>query len=363
MLETIREFARENLEGADEVEMMRDRHARFYRVMASRAGPALDGGTGSWLGVLDSELENMRATLSWFLGRKDFEAAQDVVGSIGRYWIDRGSLSELRGWLDRSLAGGQRHGAASVGAVNWLSWVVYLQGDYEHARATAVEALDAARAVGDPMRSQFALTNLANALEAMDLLDEAGPIEEEVLQICRDLRVEHPRQLTLALINISYSALIRGRYEDVVGYASEAISLARAHGDSLSEAVAGCNLAVATLRLGRIDQAADLIREAMATALGASDRLLQVDCLEVLARIEVERGSYRSAARLLGTSAALRQDLKYELQPAERALHEEIETRIRSELPEPELTRAWSEGATLDAEESLALATSLAEDS
>jgi predicted ATPase/class 3 adenylate cyclase len=355
MLETIREFARERLEEADEVQEVRTRHARFYRAIASRAGRALDGGTEDWLGVLDAEVENMRATLSWFLEEEDFEAAQDVVGSIGRYWVERGSLAELRSWLDRSLSGGPRHGPAFAGAINRLSSAVYLQGEYELARATAEEALTAARVVNDPMQIQYALTNLANALEAMDLLDEAWPIEEEVLRICRDLRAEHPRLLTLALINISYSALIRGWHEDAVGYSEEAIAVARELGDPWGEGVARCNLAEASLRLGRIDHAADQVMDAMATAVGVSDRLLQADCLEVLAAVEVERGNHRSAARILGTSEALRKVLGYELQPAERALREETVTSIRAEIPESELASAWSEGAGSDPEEALEL--------
>jgi predicted ATPase/class 3 adenylate cyclase len=355
MLETIREFARERLEEADEVQLVRTRHAGFYRAIASRAGRALDGGTEDWLGVLDAEVENMRATLSWFLEEEDFEAAQDVAGSIGRYWVERGSLAEMRSWLDRSLSGGPRHGPAFAGAINRLSSAVYLQGEYELARATAEEALTAARAVGDPMRIQYALTNLANALEAMDLLDEAWPIEEEVLRICRDLRAEHPRLLPIALINISYSALIRGWYEDAVGYSEEAIFIAGELGDPWSEGIARCNLAEASLRLGRIDHAADQVMDAIASAVGVSDRLLQADCLVVLAGVEVERGDHTSAARLLGTSEALHQALQYEMQPAERALCEDTLSKIRSAIGDAALTHAWSEGADLDVEETLAL--------
>jgi predicted ATPase/class 3 adenylate cyclase len=355
MLETIREFARERLEEADEVHLVRAGHAGFYRALSSRAGRALDGGTEDWLGILDAEVENMRTTLSWFLEEEDFEAAQDVAGSIGRYWIERGSLAEMRSWLDRSLAGGPRNGPAFAGAINRLSSAVYLQGEYELARATAQEALTAARLVGDPMRIQYALTNLGNALEAMDLLDEAWPIEEEVLRICRDLRAEHPRLLTLALTNISYSALLRGWYEDAVGYSEEAISFARELGDPWSEGVARCNLAEASLRLGRIDYAADQVMDAIATAVDVSDRLLQADCLVVLAGVEADRGDHVSAARLLGTSEALHQVLQYEMQPAERALHEDTLSKIRTEIGESELTSAWSEGAGSDVEETLAL--------
>jgi predicted ATPase len=355
MLETIREFARERLEEADEVRSIRARHADFYRAFASRVGRALDGGTEDLFGMLDAEIENVRAALTWFLEEEDFEAAQDVAGSIGRYWVERGSLAELRSWLDRSLSGGPQHGPAFAGAINRLSSVVYLQGEYELARATAEQALTATRAVGDPMRIQSALTNLANALEAMDLLDEAWPIEEEVLRICRDLRADHPRLLTLALINISYSALIRRRYEDAVGYCEEAISIALEVGDPWNEGIARCNLAEAWLRLGKIDDGAKEATDAITLAVGVSDRLLQADCLEVLAAIQVGRGDHRSAARILGTSEALRRVTGYRLQPAEEMLHRETVAEIRTEIGEGEFAALSSEGAGTDVEETLAL--------
>ena len=75
----------------------------------------------------------------------------------------------------------------------------------------------------------------------------------------------------------------------------------------------------------------------------------------VLAAVEVERGAHRSAARILGTSEALRDVTGYQIQPAERALRQDTLAKIRTEIGESELTSAWSEGAGLDVEETLAL--------
>jgi hypothetical protein len=159
----------------------------------------------------------------------------------------------------------------------------------------------------------------------------------------------------LALINISYSALIRGWYEDAVAYSEEAASVARELGDTWSEGVAMCNLAEASVRLGKVDLAAEQVMDAISSAVGVSDGLLQADCLEVLAAVEVERGAHRSAARILGTSEALRDEIGYPMQPAERALHRDTMAKVRTELGGGELESAWSEGAGSDVEETLAL--------
>lgn len=356
MLETIRGFAGERLEEAGELERIRERHAGFYRDLAVRAGVELDGAKEDWLPTLDPELENLRTTLTWFLERGDPVPAREVAGSLGRFWIERGMLSEIRRWLERSLEGGDRHGAGFVSASSWLSGVLYLQGEYEPALFAAEESLAAARTLDDPMRLQLALTNLANALEAMDRLQEGWPIEEEVLEIARQLWNEHPRLLVLALMNIGYSALIRGRYEEAIGYEEESVALAREIGDLGSEGVASCNLAQASLLLGRTHEAVDHLARAVAVAIAIPDRLLQADSLVVLASLEVGRGDPRAAARLLGTSEAVRQALGYDFQPVERALHEETVARIRKEIDEADFSRAWAEGTVLDPENSLASA-------
>ena len=359
MLETIREFAVERLAEAEEEASLRARHAEFYGAMAVRAGVELDGGAQDLLVTLDAELENLRSTLSWLLDRSDFTSAQAVAGSLGRFWFERGLLAEIRGWLERALVGGDRSGPAYAGAISRLSSVLYLQGDYDAARAIAEEALPAARAVGDPMRIQQALTNLGNVLEALGLMDEAWPIEVEMLEISRALRSEHPRLLALALMNIGYSALLRRELDDAVRYEAEAITVARELGDRGTEAIAVCNLAQASLRLGRLEEAAVQLGDSARMAFSLPDQLLQADCLDLFARLEVERGNDRSAARLLGTAGTFREELGYGLQPAERTLHAEAVETLRARLPEAELTSAWSEGALLDAEEGLRLAIGL----
>jgi len=355
MLETIREFAWERLQEAGEVESTRDRHARFYRSMAERAGIALDGPRGDWLNRLDAELENLRTSISWFLERADHEAAQIVVGSLGVYWLDRGLLAEMRVSLERSLEADGEGGAAHTLALTRLAMAAYLQGDYEQARAMSGQALSQAKILGDPVAIARATESLASALVAEGSVEEAWHLEKEVLEIARVLRGMRPRMLLRALANVGYAALIRAMYDDAVRYSEEAVALALEVGDSSLSAAARCNLAMALIQLGRVEEAARLGAEAMISAIDSADQLLGTDCLEVLAAVETERGNHRSAARLFGSSEALRKILGYELEPAERALHDRTLEIVRNALSDSELRTAWAEGAAMDMEEAFAL--------
>ncbi|HET6714290.1 MAG TPA: AAA family ATPase [Actinomycetota bacterium] len=347
MLETIREFAWERLEDPGEVGILRERHGRYYGSLAERVSVALEGPRGNWLELLDAEQENLRAALSWFHERSDHEALQAIAGSLGHYWMDRGLLSEMRTWLERSLESGAKGSYYALVLIR-LSGVDYLQGRYEDARTRAEDSLAEARGTGDLASVQRAMAHLANALEAEGFVEESWNLEREGAEIARSLKDEHPRMLLVALINLGYSAMVREMVEDAVQYSEEAVALALELNESADGAAARCNLALAFIELGRIEDAADVGAQAVAAAIDASDPILATDCLEVVAAVETRRGNHGSAARLLGASEALRELTGFELEPLERALHNRTMELLRHALSDSELRAAQIEGADMD---------------
>ena len=68
MLETIREFASEQLDQLADAGVLRDRHAGFYVALGERARPELRArGAREWLERLDAEHANVRASLEHLL--------------------------------------------------------------------------------------------------------------------------------------------------------------------------------------------------------------------------------------------------------------------------------------------------------
>jgi predicted ATPase/class 3 adenylate cyclase len=347
MLETIREFAWARLREADEIEQLRERHARHYETLAERVSIALGGPRGGWLNLLDAELGNLRAALEWFHERADAEALQAMAGSLGHYWMDRGLLSEMRTWLERSLASGLK-GSHHALVLTRLSGLDYRQGRYREARERAEDALAEARSMGDPASVQRAMAHLANALEAEGLVEESWNLEREGAEIARTLHHEHPRVLLVSLVNLGYSAIVRGRLEEAVRHLEEAVALSEKLDEPADGAAARCNLALALIELGRIEDAVDMGARALTAAIEASDPTLAIDCLEVVAAVQAHLDNYGSAARLLGASEALREETGSELEPLERALHDRTSQLLGEALSDSELRAAWAEGAEMD---------------
>jgi hypothetical protein len=83
-------------------------------------------------------------------------------------------------------------------------------------------------------------------------------------------------------------------------------------------------------------------------------RVETVACLEGLARVAAMQGQPERAARLLGASAALRQEMGTPLQAIIQADHDHAENAACAALGDDALGAAWSEGNAMSFEEALA---------
>jgi predicted ATPase/class 3 adenylate cyclase len=103
MLETVREFGLERLSASGEESATRDRHARFFRDLAERAGLKEGTGDPNLLGMMDHEHDNVRAALGWSRETGDHDTLLRLAGALALFWFYRGHLNEGRRWLDRAL--------------------------------------------------------------------------------------------------------------------------------------------------------------------------------------------------------------------------------------------------------------------
>jgi predicted ATPase/DNA-binding SARP family transcriptional activator len=131
LLETIRQFARERLVAAREVETLEAAHCRYFLDRARDHDPERAGGVVvEHPQSLDADHDNLRAALGWAL-RNDHQRALSLGISLLPYWLARGHFVEGAGWLERVLE-------------------VALTPSPERARALlALAILDARRGLGD----------------------------------------------------------------------------------------------------------------------------------------------------------------------------------------------------------------------
>jgi predicted ATPase len=186
MLETVREYARERLEDADDAQV-RERHARFFSTLAKHAYEQRFDAEAEWSARIETDHDDLRAALGW-VGENDPDGALELAGALGWYWLSRGLLEEGSTRLSDSLAASGRGGPARARALSAFGALTARRGDAESGTALLQEGIELWRELGDREGLASALDSLGWPL-IYDAGDEAGALRafEEAFEIHREL--------------------------------------------------------------------------------------------------------------------------------------------------------------------------------
>ena len=167
MLETIREYALDQLEETGEANAVRRRLANHLLILVETAEPELRGSDQlRWVHRLDDELDNLRASLDWALGSEGPDdaararVALRMAGALGWYWYAHGHGLEGCRWLEAALARTDEAGAARAKALHGLGVLMDQRGD--HVRA--MELFDASLAVYRELGARSEMARELNSL-------------------------------------------------------------------------------------------------------------------------------------------------------------------------------------------------------
>jgi predicted ATPase/DNA-binding SARP family transcriptional activator len=142
LLEPVRQYALDKLEGSDEAEEARRRHAEFFLGIAGETVTEMRGREqATWLARLEVELDNLRGALSWALERGEPELGLHLAEAFWWFWEAQGYFVEGRRWLEQALAKGSRASSARAKALDGVGHLALNLGDIDRAVAAAEEGL------------------------------------------------------------------------------------------------------------------------------------------------------------------------------------------------------------------------------
>jgi predicted ATPase/DNA-binding XRE family transcriptional regulator len=302
MLETIREFAREQLAASGEEPVTREAHAAFYLAFAAQARAGLAGPQQlDWLGRLETEHDNLRASLRWLLDRGDGDRVLRLGGDLWWYWWVRGHLTEGRAWLAEALAVGSDSAPAVRGrALTGAGLLAEAQGDYDAARHLQEEALAVCRSASDAEGAARALGSLGTIAFVLGDFVRATALHEEALHLWEGLNNQHAAAYTL--IDLGNVATRQGDAERARRLYTEALGLLRAVEDQRGVALALTNLGELEALSAASEHAASRYEEALALWRGLGDKEGMALVLANLGEVEQYRGNL-DRARALHTQA------------------------------------------------------------
>jgi tetratricopeptide (TPR) repeat protein len=250
MLETIREFALEQLDASGEAADTRRRHAGYFRDLAESGEPLLlvPAERGAWMAQLEHARDNVRAALAWSMSADgDLAVGVDLAGALGWFWLVSGRLTEAGSWYAALLA---RRGEAD----NTLAWAKVLHGSAlqlwgrgDLAQAAAVEepAVEIFRAAGEGRWLSYGLALLAQILSGQERPAEARSLLEEAIDVWSRVETTYGQPFDAYLrYYFAGAALIQGDADTAAAHLGIGLREFQASGDDL-----GCGVVLGSLGL------------------------------------------------------------------------------------------------------------------
>ncbi len=396
MLETIREFALEQLTADGSAQQAADGHARHFLALTDDVSPHLLGREQHhWVDRLEDDHSNLRAALD-HLTEHDPARAVQMAANLEWFWIIRGYMLEGRSRLAAALAAARSdcpHRAQALAAagqmaiqlgnaaeakrfllealsleppdqpsrvtvlaLSHLGWTdEALGGPGDSTAAWHQQAVATARAIGDEWALGIALNNFGVFIARTGNVEAGRSILDEALLISR--RIGEPRGIASAANNLAEAAVHLGDLEHADRLNFEALTQAREVGFRAIIAGALHTRMEILLQRGDLQSAGALLQEAIAMTLVSRDREGAMALLSIAGSIAAMRGRALRAAALWGAEDELRPRLAIAQTPITAALRSQAETTARAAVADAtSWEAAYTAGQAVSLEDALRLA-------
>lgn len=397
MLETIRQFASEQLSHLPERQDVERRHRAFFAQLAEDTESRLVSGAeqAELLDALEEDLGNFRVALAAPDG-DSAAAALRMAGSLFLLWYVRGHLTEGRRWLEQVLAREGGSPSARAKALITAGELAREQGDYAAARRLLEDGRDLAEQApptsgygsvpfalfnlgltaqeqGDASRARTLLEQSLGLLENEDggVFSRAWPLLRlgelalgegdgaEAHRLVQESLAEHRRRadregIARALDMLAQVLRHGGDTEAARSLAEQSLSTARDLG--YREGLAGPLRTLARLAAaeGEHERAGLLCREALGASIALDSRRGIAAALECAGECAATAGDAVRALQLLGAADALRRDMGAMPAAHLRAQRDQAVARARAALPDSQASAAWSSGYAMTPPEAAA---------
>jgi predicted ATPase/transcriptional regulator with XRE-family HTH domain len=391
MLETIREYALQQLVASDELDTLRLHHIDYFIKLAEGAEAHVFGREQiAWFDQLEVEFDNLRAALTWSL---DSETGLRLAAALGWFFSERTHWNEGFGWLERVVAANPNAPPSLLSkALHTAGALASLAGNGLRARTLCEQALILARAANDRWNIAWSLSHLGGYVQ--ERTDQGAATLEESLALFRE--IDDAMGITHGLIRRAWAALCQNDYPYGRVLLEEAEIRAHQAGDKVIIAWITHFMGLLAYQQGQdlihtktlIENSLTLFREArfqtgvknalvwlglleleLGNLMEAQTRTQEVlmslrdiepsnrylpDTLVTLARIASARGQFERAARLLGATNSIIPALKRETSAFPK-FDSDIAT-LREQLGEAAFAEAWAAGKAMTPEQAAAYA-------
>ena len=370
MLESLREYAAEQLASHAEAEETRTRHAGYYAMLAAQFEISI-GLPEERTSLLRAGRHHadLRAALDYSLSAAEDGWALSLAAALGWYHYARGDLGQGQALVgavlhlaaarcepaavDEDPSAGDPAGLLAIGGA--LAWAT---GDADRAEGLLLQALERSEARGDRRRAAIACAFLGHVARARGEWDASAGWHQRAEQAFRQGGNTHG--MAWARHDLGLLARDRGDLATAATLLWQSLHDFRELHYAWAAAWSAWGLGTTLSAQGRLEQARPLLAEALQIYARESDPRGIPQCLEALAYIASEQAHYETAARLTGAATALRARMAAPAPNAEQATTLAVERVLTAALGAEAAGQLMHAGRTMAAQQAVDLAMAVA---
>ena len=353
MLETVRAFVAERMGARPDVAEVQRRHADYYRALAERADRPLRGaGQGEWLDRLQAEARNLAAAVHWYLAQ-DRAPLPHLFRVLWPLWVLRDHVAEARPWVEELLpAAGSLDPQARAELVLAAALTATDVGDDAAALAARQRLGPLLAGIQDPFL--HAICQVAIAWASPITGDCDGALREVSASLEQLRGQDEPLWTTLAAYTAGVLETAVGRHDDALSHLRELRNLADRFDYAWIAAWSAAQLGTLDVVQGRLNQARELLDEALDLIQVSCVTWNVTVCLAAFARLAFAEGDPERAALLAGATEGLRRRAGLRAWPVLRRGEAELVAQVRQALATDRFGQAFDAGSRLSQHEAMA---------
>jgi non-specific serine/threonine protein kinase len=369
MLESLREYAAEQLASGAEAEETRARHAAHYAALAAQfeasltlpEEPAWTLRAGRHHADLRAALDyclrtgrdawavSLATALGWYHYTGDLGQGQALVGAVLARVVDNRDPAAV----DHDVTAAGAAGLLIVGGI--LAWAT---GEAGPARDLLLRGLERSERRGDVRRTAMACAFLGHVARARGEWEASADWHRRAEAA---FRAEGSAQgVAWARHDLGLLARDRGDLGTAASLLRESLRDFREMDYPWAVAWSAWGLGTTLSAQGSLEDARPLLAEALRIYAELNDPRGVAQCLEAIAHVACGQAHFETAARLIGAAAALRVLVAASPPDAEQAKTTAVERVLTTSLGPEAAERLMYAGRTMPAQHAVELATAVA---
>jgi predicted ATPase len=349
LLESLREYAYEQLETEGEFETTRHDHALYFASLAERGLPAIKGSEQlHWFTRLEQERDNFRAALHWARTHEEGEFFITLFCHLAYFWWTRGYVYEGQPWIRGALAfSNKTSDRVRLKALEGVGWLEGTLGEYDVSIKHLREGLNLAKSLKDANSFLVLLSNLLLVFWLSGRHEEVAPFAGDI-ETWRENA--DPWAVAFSLHGLG---LLASEVEEqkAAAYLEESLALFRSVNEHYRAVTVMNSLAAVLYNLAEVERSRTLLTEGLEISYRLGNQRAIVFASDSLLFICRNHALSQQVATLLGAVDALRAKISFFRPPKMKVHYQALVAHLQTTLGQETYDRAWTTGRTMPVEQ------------